>query len=87
MRQTIEYSMRVLMRSEGRKAVWYGDLALIERCAKMSGIKWRHPQKIIKAVLDALEQSPHFVKSYVIADFSGKKRKYRCFTLTEMAED
>ena len=39
--------------------------------------------KLITDILNALDRSKLFQKSYILADFSGKKRKYRCFTLME----
>lgn len=75
------------MLEEGRHTVWYGDLELIEECAKLSGIETKHPQKTIKCILDHLDHSTHFTKGYIIADFGGSKRRYRCFKLKKTAED
>lgn len=69
------------MKQSGRTNIWYGDIDLIEACAKQSKIPSMHPQKRIQHILNALENSRYFSKSYIISDINGKKRKYRCFTL------
>lgn len=83
MNNSIEKSMILLLNRIGRHSVWYGDIDIIEECAKISGIKVQHPKKNIERILNGLENSPFFKKSYIESDFSGAKRKYRCFTLRE----
>lgn len=87
MKHSVALNMKKLMFEKGRKTVWYGDIELIEECAIISGLKLYHPQKTIKSVLDRLESSPDFLKSYIVADFNGRKRRYRCFKLIGTAED
>ena len=70
-----------------RNSVWYGDIQIIEECATECGIIRDHPRKTIKAVLNALDKSPLFTKSYIFADICGSRRKYRCFSIAEKAED
>lgn len=82
----IAENMKKILLREKRKNIWYGDIFIIEECAKMSNIKHNHPKKRIKAVLDALDRSEDFKKSYIITDFDGYKRKYRCFTMKEDAD-
>ena len=64
-----------IMKQHNRTTVWYGDLDLIEECAKKSHIPHKHPQNLIQQVLNALDRSPDF------SDVSGRKIKYRCFKL------
>lgn len=70
-----------------RNCIWYGDIQIIENCAAECGVKASHPRKTIIAVLNALDNSPLFSKSYIIADINGSKRRYRCFSIIEKAED
>ena len=87
MGQSVALNMKKLMLERGRQTVWYGDIELIEECARISGLTSNHPQKTIKSILDRLESSPDFSKSYITADFNGSKRRYRCFKLVGTAED
>ena len=80
MNNNIAETMKKLLESQNRTRVWYGDLDLIEQCAKLNGLHF-HPQKSISTVLNALEQSPDFNKSYIYSDINGRQRKYRCFSL------
>ena len=80
---TIADNMLFLLNREGRDSVWYGDLTLIEECATMSNIQTTHPIDTIQRVLNGLEHSKVFKKGYIYADFSGRKRKYRCFTIAK----
>lgn len=70
-----------------RNTIWYGDIQIIEECAEECGIKTSHPLKTITTVLNALDRSPLFSKSYIFSDINGVKRKYRCFSIKEEAED
>jgi hypothetical protein len=73
--------MKNLMIVKRRQTIWYGDVELIEECAKICGLRSDHPKKVIRSVMNQLEKSPDFVKCYITADFEGAKRKYRCFKL------
>ena len=77
----IDTTMKEILIHHHRTCVWFGDLFLLEECAKRVDINTRHPQKTIQKILNALDKSPLFVKSYITSDLSGRKRKYRCFTL------
>lgn len=77
----IDTTMKELLIANHRKSVWYGDISLLEECAKINNIRTNHPQKTIQKILNALDKSTLFKKTYIIADLSGQKRKYRCFTL------
>lgn len=81
MKQTIAQNMVEIMKKHNREYVWYGDIDLIEECAKISKLHSTHPKKRIQYVLNALERSPHFIKNYIKIDVNGKNRKYRCFKL------
>lgn len=80
--QQIATCMITLLKNNNRTCVWYGDLELIEQCANMCNIPQKHPKVTIQTILNALEKSPEFNKSYIVADFNGYRKKYRCFTLT-----
>ena len=82
MNNHIAETMKKLLESQNRTCVWYGDLDLIEQCAKSNGLHF-HPQKSISIVLNALERSPDFNKSYIYSDINGRQRKYRCFSLIQ----
>lgn len=77
----IDITMKEILITHQRTNVWYGDLSILEECAQKANIKTTHPQKTIQKILNALDKSPLFIKSYITADLSGSKRKYRCFTL------
>lgn len=70
-----------------RSSIWYGDIQIIEECAAECGIVQEHPRKTINVVLNALDKSPLFRKSYIFTDINGSRRKYRCFSIIEKAED
>lgn len=81
MKNHIANNMKEILIAHQRTSVWYGDISLLEECAKKSNIITTHPQKTIQRILNALENSTLFEKGYIIADISGTKRKYRCFSL------
>lgn len=83
MNNLIATNMKEILLLNNRSSVWYGDISLLEECAKKSMISSNHPQKTIQRILNSLDNSTLFKKSYIIADISGKKRKYRCFTLKD----
>ncbi len=83
MRQTIAQNMLQIMESEGISCVWYGDVKLIEKCAKKSGVLKKHPKDTIQTILNALDKSKLFKKGYITADFNGKRRKYRAYSINE----
>lgn len=70
-----------IMKQNQRTSIWYGDIDILEKCAKVSGVLKSHPQNTIQCILNALDKSPNFIKTYIYSDISGKKRKYRCFTM------
>ena len=79
----IAKNMMSIMKENHRNSVWYGDIYLIEKCAIMSGVIKKHTQDTIQCILNALDKSPLFIKGYIVADVSGKKRRYRCFTIRD----
>ena len=44
MNNPIAETMKELLESQNRTRVWYGDLDLIEQCAKLNGLHF-HPRK------------------------------------------
>lgn len=81
MKKPIAENMAEIMKQHNRTYIWYGDIDLIEECAKKSHIPPLHPQKRIQHILNALDKSQYFSKGYIFSDISGKNRKYRCFKL------
>lgn len=81
MKKTIAQNMIEIMNQHNRTNIWYGDIDLIEKCAKKSHISTKHPQQTIQHILNALDKSQCFSKGYIYSDISGKNRKYRCFKL------
>ena len=77
----IALTMVKLMQMNNMTHVWYGDIVIIEKCAVLCNIQHFHPQKRIQTILNSLDKSDLFVKTYIKSDFSGKNRKYRCFTI------
>ncbi len=83
MKQTIAQNMLQIMKQRGVSLIWYGDIEIIEECAKKSGVLKKHPKNTIQTILNSLDKSPIFKKSYITADFDGKKRKYRAFSINK----
>ena len=81
MRKNIAWYMREILLREKRNSIWYGDLELIEECALLTNTKKSHPQNTIRSILNGLDRSKIFEKTYICADFNGYRRKYRCFIL------
>lgn len=81
MKKSIAENMCQLMKESKLTIVWYGDINLIDECARISNINCTHPKERIQRVLNALDKSTFFTKGYITADFSGIKRKYRTFKL------
>ena len=79
MKSTIAQNMQKLLLEQNRKCVWYGDTQIIEECALRSKIPPKHPLRTVQSVLNALDRSELFEKKYIIANISGKSRRYRCF--------
>ena len=77
----IATTMIKLMKSNNITHIWYGDIVIIEKCAMLCNLHHLHPKKRIQTVLNSLDRSDFFVKSYIRSDFSGRNRKYRCFTI------
>ena len=83
----IAYHMKQKMNQNGRDSVWYGDIQMIEECAEECGVIQSHPKKTINVVLNALDKSPLFVKTYIFSDINGSRRKYRCYKIAKTVED
>ena len=83
MKQSIANKMYDLMLIEKREQIWFGDIDIIEKCAKACGIVKSHPKKTIVSVLNALDKSSKFKKGYIKADIGGSPHRYRCFTIVK----
>lgn len=81
MKQTIAQNMYQIMKQKHISYIWYGDIALIEECAKKTGVMKKHPKDTIITILNALDSSPLFTKSYIKVDINGANRRYRCFKI------
>ena len=81
MKNNIAQNMIIIMEKHNRKNIWYGDIELIEECARLSGVMKIHPQNTIQCILNALEKSNLFKKGYIKSDINGSNRKYRCFII------
>lgn len=81
MRKNIAQNMVDILYKHNRKNVWYGDIEIIEECAKLSSIRKSHPKATIQCILNALDRSELFTKGYIISDINGKVQKYRCFSI------
>lgn len=77
----IAHNMINILKKNNRVNVWYGDIDIIEECAIVSGVLKKHPKDTIQCVLNALDKSAKFKKTYIYSDLNGTKRKYRCFTM------
>ncbi len=81
MKKTIAENMYDIMIEQEFEIVWYGNLDIIEECARRSNIISKHPKLTIVRVLNGLEKSDLFIKGYIKADFDGRNRRYRSFKL------
>ncbi len=72
-----------ILKKNNRINVWYGDIDIIEECAIMSDTLKKHPKDTIQCILNALDKSTKFKKTYIYSDLNGTKRKYRCFTMCD----
>lgn len=79
----IAQNMVNILKRNNRINVWYGDIDVIEECAIMSGVLKKHPKDTIQSVLNALDKSTLFKKTYIYSDLDGTKRKYRCYTMCD----
>lgn len=80
--KSIAENMKDILIENHQKSVWYGNMSIIEECAKRSNLSNRHPMKLITDILNALDRSKLFQKVISWLIFR-KKRKYRCFTLSK----
>ena len=78
---TIAQEMKKILTEQNRESVWFGDIDLIEQCYNNLYSKSIHPYNKIQYVLNALDRSQLYEKSYIISDISGYTRKYRCFKI------
>jgi len=83
MKKTIAQNMFEIMKQNNITLIWYGDIDIIEKCAKQSGVLKKHPQNTINTILNALDKSSLFTKSYITSDFNGYIRKYRAFSIKD----
>ncbi len=79
----IAENMYALMIERDIDYVWMGELHLIEECARRCNIKKDHPKKVIQSILNGIEKSDLFKKGYLMAEYNGRKRKFRCFSINK----
>lgn len=86
-KKTIAMHMADILRETGDVGVWMGSPDLIHECAARAGLPDRHPLHTIQSVLNALEYSPLFKKTYLRASaMTGRldrEVKYRYFELLD----
>ena len=84
-KKTIAMHMADVLIENNQIGVWMGSPDLIHECADRAGMRQQHPLAVIQAVLNALEYSPQFKKSYIKASaMTGRldrEVKYRYFEL------
>lgn len=86
-KKTIAEYMIDVLNDNSLKGVWMGAPDLIHECADRAGVKGTHPLSVINNVLNALDRSPLFEKSYIKATtmtgITESECKYRYFTIKE----
>lgn len=84
-KKTIAMHMADVLIENNQIGVWMGSPDLIHECADRAGMRQQHPLDVIQAVLNALEYSSLFTKSYIRASaMTGRldrEVKYRYFEL------
>ena len=95
-KQTVGEIMKEILLKEKRDHIAYGDLNLLHECFKQcfekSILKDRiHPENKMKAVLNALDNSPFFIKKYMPVELidrgSVERRRWvRIFLLRKEEE-
>ena len=84
-KKTIAMHMADVLVENNQIGVWMGSPDLIHECADRAGMKQQHPLDVIQSVLNALEYSPLFKKSYIRASaMTGRldrEVRYRYFEL------
>ena len=86
-KKTIAMHMADVLREHNLRGVWMGSPDLIHECADRAGMRQQHPLDVIQSVLNALEYSSQFKKSYIKASaMTGRidrAVKYRYFELVD----
>jgi len=89
--KSIAEHMADILKENGYKYVWKGDIDLIEECADRAQMKTLHPLRRINNVLAALDRSSLFEKKYLLAcnltGGSSINRRFRCFVLKDKGDD
>lgn len=84
-KKTIAEHMVDVLNENNLTGVWMGSPDLIHECADRANVKAVHPLNVIQSVLNALDHSPLFVKSYIKAmSMTGtvdREVKYRYFLI------
>lgn len=90
-KKTIAMHMADVLKENNQIGVWMGSPDLIHECADRADMRQQHPLDVIQAVLNALEYSPMFKKSYIRASaMTGqldREVKYRYFELVRQEEE
>ena len=86
-KETIAEHMIDVLNENNLNGVWMGSPDIIHECADRANVKAVHPLNVIQPVLNALDSSPLFEKSYIKAmTMTGtidREVKYRYFTIKE----
>lgn len=84
-KKTIAEHMIDVLTENNLAGVWMGSPDLIHECADRANVKAAHPLNVIQSVLNALDASPLFEKSYIRAiamtGTTDREVRYRYFTI------
>ena len=78
---TIAEQVRSVMLATDTKYIWFGANDILDSCAVQLNMCHLHPMKRTQRILNALEYSPEFKKSYMKIEHNGRLRRVRCFFL------
>lgn len=75
--KSIAEHMADILKENGYKYVWKGDIDLIEECADRAQMKTLHPLRRINNVLAALDRSSLFEKNILISLQLDRRLQYK----------
>lgn len=78
---TIAETVRNVMLENGEKYIWFGATFVLDKCSEQLGYSQLHPAIRSQRILNALERSQSFQKSYMRFEVNGRMRRVRCFQL------
>ncbi|MCO8194416.1 MULTISPECIES: hypothetical protein [Anaerofustis] len=80
---TIAECIKDLMLSKDIEYIWKGTPFIFEECASKLNLKRSHPLNNIDSILNSLDKSDIFEKTYIKGNCCGREVWYRCFKIKD----